>query len=200
MVPAFLARGEWQPFIVLIFHLLVVKPLALIVLGLNAYRSKVQPSSLPTITATSPSFCCLFFPFTLAQRIGPVAAADYFSRNSLLSWFSLNVLRIIPVSQLAGSGVSAMLAINSALGDGEIILFFPEGTRGEAERMGKFHTGVAHIVKGNPSVFHCYPRCGQSLTERRGNVDAVFLPHFCGRVALLARQPRAIHASFAATL
>ena len=42
------------------------------------------------------------FPGALLSRLRPVAAADYFLRHRLLSWFARRVLAILPIDATAG--------------------------------------------------------------------------------------------------
>ena len=39
------------------------------------------------------------YPLSSLHRLRPVAAADYFLRNRLLAWFTLNVIGIIPLDR-----------------------------------------------------------------------------------------------------
>ena len=169
----------------LLFHFLLVKPLALVVLGLNVRGRQGLPAHGPAIIIANHNshldtvVLLSLFPFSLAKRIRPVAAADSFLRNSLLGWFALSVLRIIPVDRTNRGGAVAMLAaVDAALSNGEIILLFPEGTRGEAERLGEFRSGVAHVVKRNagaPIIPIFIHGAGKSLP--RG--EALLVPFFC---------------------
>lgn len=88
------------------------------------------------------------------KRLRPVAAADYFLRNRVLAWFTLNVVGIIPIAR---SGSNDPLAdCRQALEEGWILLFFPEGTRGEPEVRAKAKSGLKRLVEAYSST-QVYP-------------------------------------------
>jgi 1-acyl-sn-glycerol-3-phosphate acyltransferase len=90
----------------------------------------------------------------------PVGAGEYFFRTPGRAWMSRWLLGIIPVLRkqrssefVANSQVSELLApITDALGEGDIVIFFPEGTRGRAGHIGPFKQGIAHLAKQCPGV------------------------------------------------
>lgn len=93
------------------------------------------------------------FPLHKIHRIRPVAAADYFMKNCFIAWFSTSVIGIIPLSRkVETSHAHPLEPVHQALEAGESIILFPEGSRGEAEQMGKFKSGVAHLAKMAPSI------------------------------------------------
>lgn len=119
------------------------------------------------------------FPLKMVHRVRPVAAADYFLRNRFISWFSRVVIGIIPVSRkLTPSGGDPLSGCSEALEKGEIILIYPEGSRGEPERITNFKSGVAHLAERHPDV-PVYPvflhGCGKVLPKGEG----AFVPFFC---------------------
>jgi 1-acyl-sn-glycerol-3-phosphate acyltransferase len=92
-------------------------------------------------------------PAPLLHKLRPLAAADYFLRNRLLAWFALRVMRILPVERgTRGAGGDPLAGAARALSAGEIVLLFPEGTRGDAERLSEFKSGVARLAERFPHV------------------------------------------------
>ena len=88
----------------------------------------------------------------------PLAAADYFLRNRLLGWFATRIMGAIAIRRGGSGRVSGWLDedplrdCSSALSRGEILIFYPEGTRGEPEQLGPFKMSLAHLMKKHPEV------------------------------------------------
>jgi len=119
------------------------------------------------------------FPSRLLRRLRPVAAADYFLRGGPLSWFALRVMGIVGVERKPGRGERRRAAAAAeaagapgapaaaaahdthrdplapaaaALERGDVLVLFPEGTRGEPEQLARFKSGVAHLARRFPAV------------------------------------------------
>ena len=83
------------------------------------------------------------FPLRLLPKVRPIAAADYFLRNRLLAWFSLKIIGILPIDRhQKGVHTDPLAGMVEALGRGDIVIVFPEGSRGEPEKLGEFKTGA----------------------------------------------------------
>jgi 1-acyl-sn-glycerol-3-phosphate acyltransferase len=107
-------------------------------------------------------------PFRLLQRVRPVAAADYFLRNRLLAWFALRIIGVLPIQRGHGSpGADPLAPLVEALDRGEILIFFPEGTRGEPERLKERRLAVPVI----PVFLH---GVGKALPKG----EAILVPFF----------------------
>ncbi len=94
------------------------------------------------------------FRFRDRLRMRPVAAADYFCRSRLSRWIVLRVLGAIPIQRGSWRRCDGHPLANcfAALERGDILVLFPEGTRGEPERLACFKTGIAHLSKRYPEV------------------------------------------------
>jgi 1-acyl-sn-glycerol-3-phosphate acyltransferase len=71
----------------------------------------------------------------------------------LRGWFALNIIGIIPVRR--GSGKEAgnpLAACEESLDRGEILVLFPEGSRGEPEALAHFKKGIGHLARARPKV------------------------------------------------
>jgi 1-acyl-sn-glycerol-3-phosphate acyltransferase len=63
--------------------------------------------------------------------------------NRLLKWFSLTCIGIIPLDRNARLKKSELFAdCYKALDEGDILILFPEGTRGDPEKMSTIKKGV----------------------------------------------------------
>lgn len=139
--------------------MLVVRPLARLLFGLDTIGAEKLPKAGPAIVAANHNshvdtivLLCLF-PSKLLPKLRPVAAADHFDKGGFGSWFSKNVIGIIPIKRGgAARGEDVLLGAKQALERGEILVLFPEGSRGEPEEMTRFKTGVARLVEAYPQV------------------------------------------------
>jgi len=144
----------------LLFWILIGRPLVLVVLGLNVRNLKALPQNGPAIVVANhnshlDTFVLMtLFPLAQLHRLRPVAAADYFLRNRALAWFTLNIVNMIPLDRkrLGKRGEDPLEDCVKALGAGEILLIYPEGTRGETEAIAKFKGGVARLKEQFPDV------------------------------------------------
>jgi 1-acyl-sn-glycerol-3-phosphate acyltransferase len=137
--------------------MLVVRPVARLLFGLDTIGAEKLPKNGPAIVAANHNshvdtivLLCLF-PSKLLPKLRPVAAADHFDKGGFGSWFSRNIIGIIPIKRGGASRTEdVLLGAKQALERGEILVVFPEGSRGEPEEMTRFKTGVARLVEAYP--------------------------------------------------
>lgn len=139
--------------------MLVVRPIARLLFGLDAINGDKLPKDGPAIVAANHNshvdtiiLLCLFPSKTLV-KLRPVAAADHFDKGGFGSWFSRNVIGIIPIKRGGASRTEDVLkGAKDALARGEILFVFPEGSRGAPEEMTRFKTGVARLAEFAPDT------------------------------------------------
>lgn len=138
---------------------LVARPLARFLTGADIVGRERLPLQGPAILVANHAshmdtlLLLTIYPSRALDRVRPAAAADYFLKGRLISWFSRNVLNIVPVARdRAGAGEDVLAPAREALAAGDILLIFPEGTRGDGEELARLKTGVAKLAAAFPEA------------------------------------------------
>lgn len=93
------------------------------------------------------------FPLSTLHRVRPVAAGDYFLRNHVVEQLARTFFHILPIRrQAGGEGEEPLAAMAQALDRGEILLLFPQGTRGEPGSFAPFKPGVGMLLERRPGT------------------------------------------------
>lgn len=157
--PAAWAQPWWCRTLRWLFFAGVVRPLVLLGMGLAVRHRPRLPQQGPWVLVANHNshldtlVLMSLLPLRLLPRLRPVAAADYFLKNKLLAWFSSQIIGIIPlVRGRVGRGEDPFAECHAALARGDVLVLFPEGSRGEPEQMVAFKTGVAHLLRQHPEV------------------------------------------------
>ncbi len=142
----------------ILFFLLAVRPFLGLVLGTNIRHRWRLPDKGPAIIAANHNshldtlLLMSLFPLRQLHLLRPVAAADYFLSNPLVAWFSRNIIRILPLKRKVERGDDLFAPLLDELDQGHILILFPEGSRGEPEKMSQFKNGIAHLAGLRPAV------------------------------------------------
>lgn len=141
-----------------LFLRVLARPFVRVFTGMDVLGRERLPVDGPAIVCANHSshmdaFMLLtLFPPRLLHKVRPVAAADYFLANPAVSWVSLNLIGISPISRTVARGDDVLAPARAALERGEIILVFPEGTRSRDGELGQLKAGVARLVEAFPDV------------------------------------------------
>jgi 1-acyl-sn-glycerol-3-phosphate acyltransferase len=162
-----------------------VRFLVLILLGMNVRRRHLLPKEGPAIVVANHNShldtLVLMSLFSLRRlpSIRPIAAADYFLKTRFMAWFATRLIGIIPMERgKASRDFDPLKPCCDALDRGDIIILFPEGSRGEPEKLSQFKKGIAYLAERYPSV-SVTPVFLHGLGKALPKDDFVFVPFFC---------------------
>jgi 1-acyl-sn-glycerol-3-phosphate acyltransferase len=168
-----------------LFFALLVRPLVFVGLGLNIINRDHLPSAGPAVIAANHNshldtlVLMSLFPLAMLHRVRPVAAADYFLATRIRAWFSKNVIGIIPLDRSGGTELDTLFEpLRQALDRREILILFPEGSRGDPERMGRVRKGICHLLKGREHV-PVWPVVMHGLGRSLPRGEALLVPFNC---------------------
>ena len=170
-------------FIKYLFFLLFVKPFILWALGINARGMENLPQEGPAIIVANHNshidtlIIMSLFSCTTITQIHPVAAEDYFCKTKLKKFLFKTLIGIIPIKRKVEKLPKEEIFkdINNALNNNEMIIIFPEGTRGEDNKLKNFKTGISHIAEMNPNV-PIIPLYINGPDKILPKVDAILVP------------------------
>ena len=150
-------RPDPHRWLALIAHVLVLRPLLHLVFGLNVRGRENLPIRGPCILAANHNshldilVIYAALPVRLVLSAHVVAAQDYFAPHRLLFAVVDFLFKPVWVDRASGGG-DCLERMQSHLDAGDSIVIFPEGTRGEAGKLGRFRCGVGKLAAVNPGV------------------------------------------------
>ena len=168
-----------------LYYGIFIRLVVLFFLGLNVRQRQRLPMQGPAILVSNHnSHLDTMVLMTLITRHGiplpkPVAAADYFLRNPLMRWFSTKVVGILPIKRKKDHAKEDLLQpVYEALEQSEILIFFPEGSRGEPEKLAELKGGIAKLAEKYPQV-PIVPIWMYGLGKSLPRGEALLVPFFC---------------------
>ncbi len=154
-----IGHGAVANIVQMIFFAALVRSFMALFIGLRVRGREHLPGSDPFILIANHSShldtisLLSLFPLRRLRNIRPVAAADYFERNRLVSIFTKTLFNILPIARKKITSESNPIHfMQEALEAGQSLIIFPEGTRGSGEAVGQFRSGIAHLLEKMPDV------------------------------------------------
>lgn len=168
-----------------IFYQVFIKLTLFVVLGLNIRHKEKLPRQGPAIIVANHNshldtmVLMTILPRHLLSITRPVAAADYFLRNKYFAWFALKVVGILPIRRKRENRHDNPLKpVHESLRKGNILIFFPEGSRGEPERRTNFKGGIAKLSSEHPDI-PIVPIVMHGLGKALPKGEGLLVPFFC---------------------
>ena len=138
-------------------HLLVLRPLVKLLFGANTV-GKAHFHGLDNFIVianhNSHLDTLLLFHIIPPGKIASthiLAALDYFKKPRLLYLLVNYFLQPVWVDRKSHKG-SAIRQLQLLLDKGHSVILYPEGTRGEDDKLADFHKGIGLLAKNNPSI------------------------------------------------
>lgn len=146
-----------QSAILIAFHLVMVRPVVYWFAGVRYRKRGPLPKGPCLVVANHNShldtaILMSLFPLRRLPRVHPVAAADYFGGHWFKRMMAMLLMNGIPIERRPKPGVDPLGPITRALEAGDSLIFFPEGSRGEAGVVAKFRPGVGRLVRAMPGL------------------------------------------------
>ncbi|MBR6231836.1 MAG: 1-acyl-sn-glycerol-3-phosphate acyltransferase [Alphaproteobacteria bacterium] len=133
----------------------IVKPFVKLIVGVSVHGGEHLPLSGPAILVANHNShldALVLMSLYSSTKIGcihPMAAADYFCNTPFKKFFFKKLIGIIPLKRnpFLQMHQDIFAEAKKALKQKEILIIFPEGTRGTNNHLQDFKTGIAHLTQ-----------------------------------------------------
>jgi 1-acyl-sn-glycerol-3-phosphate acyltransferase len=148
-----------RDFAQIVFSALILRPFMALFIGLRVRGRERLPKNDPFILVANHSShldtlsLLSLFPLSRLAKVRPVAAADYFERNRVVSTMSRAFFNILPIKRRGLTPeTNPIPQMEAVLRAGQSLIIFPEGTRGLPGSPAHFHSGAAHLIEKCPGI------------------------------------------------
>ena len=92
-------------------------------------------------------------PKSIRNLTRPVAARDYWTHSAIRRYFAQKIFNALLIEREGGrAAYESLQEMMNAIGNGNSLIFFPEGTRGDGHNIGTFKSGLYHLAKSHPET------------------------------------------------
>ncbi|MDH5537761.1 MAG: 1-acyl-sn-glycerol-3-phosphate acyltransferase [Rhizobacter sp.] len=91
-------------------------------------------------------------PSDLRATTRPIAARDYWTSSKLKHWITREIFNAVYVSRQRSDDEDPLEPLMQALRNGDSLVIFPEGTRGNQAEPAPFKAGLFHLAEAFPQV------------------------------------------------
>ncbi|NKI92941.1 lysophospholipid acyltransferase family protein [Rhizobacter sp. SG703] len=117
-------------------------------------------------------------PHDLRAQTRPIAARDYWTSSPLKHWITREVFNAVYVSRVRTEDEDPLEPLVDALRNGDSLVIFPEGTRGNKGEPQAFKAGLYHLAEQFPDV-HLIPTWIDNVQRVMPKGEVVPVPILC---------------------
>jgi len=168
-----------------LWFICLVRPIVRLVIGVSVFgRERLNHSEPVIIVANHNSHLDALvlmdlLPRKCLHRTRPVAAADYFQKHPVRRFVFEQCMHAVPIRRdKVTKSSNPLTAVLEAMDQGNSIVIFPEGSRGQPEQMAELKTGVAHLISRRPET-KVIPVFMRNLGFSLPRGDFILVPMFC---------------------
>lgn len=169
-----------------LFFAIVVKPIIFVVLGLNIRGKQELPQQGPVIVAANHNshldalVLMSLFPLSTIHKVRPVAAAAYFFKTPLRRWFSRHCIGVVPIERkdIRLHKETLFTPCHEALDNNDILIVFPEGSRGLPEELSTIKKSIYRIIQDRSDT-KIIPIVTHGLGRALPRGEALLVPFNC---------------------
>lgn len=150
--------GSWVARLALLaFHAGFVRPVLRLYWGARFRKANLIPAGPCLVVGNHNShidaaLLMTLFPLGRLHRVHPVAAADYFGESWFRRTMAMVLMNGIPIARRPTPGQDPLAPMIRALERGDVLILFPEGSRGEPGVVAPFRSGVGRLARAVPGL------------------------------------------------
>lgn len=139
------------------FHGLVLRPVLRLYFGVRYRHRRRLPRGPCLVVANHNSHLdalvlMSLFPLRRLPHVHPVAASDYWGVHPIRRFAALFLMNGVSIDRTVTGSADPLAPLVRALREGETLILFPEGSRGEAGVVGPFRAGIGKIAQQVPGL------------------------------------------------